>query len=51
MYKLQVKIKKRWVWGINTYDTLTEAERRIDELSKVGISARVKEEAEFTKSL
>lgn len=38
MFRLRVKVsKKRWLYGIQTYETLELAKQRQVELSKVGI--------------
>lgn len=47
MFRLQVKFRGKWIWGINEYDSLESAEARISELSKVGIKARIKKSEEF----
>ena len=47
MFRLQVKYEKSWRWGIKEYATKEEAEKRVAELAKVGIVARVKTNAEL----
>lgn len=47
MYRLQVKFRGSWTWGIVQYDTIKEANDRVAELAKVGIKARVKTNAEM----
>ena len=42
MYILQVKYKRSWKWGINTYNTIEEANNRVEELAKAGIKSRVR---------
>lgn len=41
MLRLQVLMKRTWTTGIRTYNSYEEAERRIEELAKVGIKARI----------
>lgn len=43
MFRLQVKVKGKWRWGIRQYETIEEANARVEALSKVGIVARVAE--------
>lgn len=47
MYILQVKYCGRWKYGVNRYDTETEAAARVMKLASVGIKARVKLTAEL----
>ena len=47
MYRLQIRYKRSWKWGINTYETRKAAEVRIAELAAVGIKARIKNESEL----
>lgn len=47
MYRLQVRFKRSWKWGINTYETLEAAEARVAELEAVGIKARIKLNSEI----
>lgn len=47
MFTLQVKYNGRWKWGIRTYRTMADAERRIAELAAVGIRSRVRLTAEL----
>lgn len=42
MYILQVRFRKSWKWGRNTYATREAAEARIAELAAVGIKARIR---------
>jgi len=42
MYRLQVKYKGKWKWGLVQYDTIEAAKGRVAELKKVGINARVR---------
>lgn len=49
MYTLQVKFKSQWKWGIVQYDTIEAATARVAELSKVGITARVRKTEEIYK--
>lgn len=39
--RLQVLMNRKWTTGIRTYNSYEEAERRIEELAKVGIKARI----------
>ena len=40
-YRLKVKCSRRvWKLGINVYSTLEEANARVEELKKVGITAK-----------
>lgn len=42
MFKLKVQVRKnKWVEGIKTYETAIDAEKRIEQLNKVGIEARL----------
>lgn len=47
MFRLQVWFNKHWKWGVNQYNTVEEAIARVQELSKVGIKARVKPASEL----
>ena len=47
MFRIQVRYNGRWKWGVNDYQTLEAAEKRIAELKKVGIKARIKPAAEL----
>lgn len=47
MYRLQVWYDRHWKWGVNSYDSEEEAEKRVNELSRVGIKARIKPETEL----
>lgn len=47
MYRLQVNYCGVWKWGIRDYSTLDAAKKRVKELAKVGIKARVKLAAEL----
>lgn len=47
MYRLQVFFQKRWRWGTVEYTSLEKANDRVQELTKVGIKARVKKNAEL----
>ena len=47
MYRLQVKYKGRWKWGIVRYDTIDEATNRVAELGRVGIVARIRRNDEM----
>lgn len=47
MFRLQVKIKGKWVWGINDYDTEEQAMERLMKLRAVGVQARIKPSAEL----
>ena len=46
MYILQLKDRRVWRWGIQRYNTKEEAQRRVQELAKVGIRARIRLAAE-----
>ncbi len=54
-FRLKVKINsKRWKVGTNSYNSLQEANKRVEELSAVGIVAKVYSEADLfdnTKSI
>ena len=39
MYRLMVNVKGHWKVGIRTYDSLEDAELRVNELKSVGIEA------------
>ena len=47
MYILQVRFRRSWKWGINTYETLEAAEARVAELEAVGIKARIRQASEL----
>lgn len=47
MFRLQVWCQRKWQWGLNTYNTMEEADKRLQELARVGIKARVKPLAEL----
>lgn len=42
MYVLQVKFRRSWKWGINTYETKEAAQKRVEELAAKGIKARIR---------
>lgn len=47
MFRLQVKFKGRWKWGIVVYETLSEATDRVEKLKEVGIKARIRNNNEL----
>lgn len=47
MFRLQVWYKRHWVWGIVEYDNIENADKRVAELKKVGIKARVRNNSEL----
>lgn len=47
MFRLQVWYKKAWKWGIVEYDSLEAANKRVAELKRIGIKARVRNNAEL----
>lgn len=47
MFRLQVKFKGAWKWGQVEYNTKEQAQERVAELKKVGITARIKENKEL----
>lgn len=47
MYTLQLKDRRVWRWGIKRYETIEDAQRRVKELAKVGIKARIRKTAEI----
>ncbi len=47
MFRLQVWYKKSWRWGIVEYDSIETANDRVAELKKLGIKARVRDNAEL----
>lgn len=47
MYRLQVRFQGSWKWGIREYDTMEDAQKRIKELSKVGIKSRIRKSSEL----
>lgn len=47
MYRLQVKFNSQWKWGIVEYTSIEQATARVDELSKVGIKARIRKAEEL----
>ena len=49
MYRLEVKCSGKWRWGVRMYETLADAEKRIKELARIGIKARIKEAGAFYK--
>ena len=40
--RLEVKYGRRWKLGLNIYENEEKANKRIEELQKVGIKARIK---------
>lgn len=42
MYRVQVYVNKKWVWGLNDYDSFGIAQERVKKLKAVGITARVR---------
>ena len=40
MFTLEVRYSGRWKWGVRTYNTLEDAERRVKELASIGIRSR-----------
>lgn len=49
MYRLQVYVSKKWVWGLNDYQTLEAANERVAQMKAVGIKARVRPLDELLK--
>lgn len=49
MYRLQIYFGKHWKWGINSYTNFESACKRVEELKKIGIKARIKSEGELLK--
>lgn len=47
MFRLQVRQNGKWKWGIVSYDNLSSATARVEELKKVGIKARVRSNLEL----
>jgi hypothetical protein len=44
MYRLKVKIGKRWVWGLNSYPSLEAAQERKAQMEKVGHKVKIESE-------
>lgn len=42
MFRIQVWTDSHWKWGIREYKTEEDAKKRVEELKKVGIKARVR---------
>lgn len=42
MYVLQIKFYSEWKWGVVRYNSIEDAEKRVKELAKVGIKARIR---------
>jgi hypothetical protein len=49
MYRLQVYVNKKWVWGLNDYETHEAAIKRLTQMKAVGIKARVRPLADLLK--
>lgn len=47
MFRLQVRYGRSWKWGLNVYNTLEDAQKRVEELNKVGIKSRIKKNEEL----
>ena len=43
MYRIEAKVGKSWMLGLNVYHSLTEAEARKARMESVGIKARIVE--------
>lgn len=41
MFRLKVKRGRKYVEGVKEYTTIEEAQKRIEELKKVGIVAKI----------
>ena len=42
MYRIQAKMGRKWVWGLNDYETIEMAEERQSVMNQVGIQTRIK---------
>ena len=49
MFTLEVRYSGRWKWGVRTYNTLEDAERRVRELERVGIHSRIRKSSDLWK--
>lgn len=47
MFRLQVWYNRHWKWGVVEYDSLEAAGKRVAELHKVGIKARIRKNSEL----
>lgn len=47
MFTLEVRYSGRWKWGVRTYNTLEDAERRVKELASVGIHSRIRKASDL----
>ncbi len=47
MFRLQVRFRNEWRWGIVEYATEEEAKERVETLKRVGIKARVRKNEEL----
>lgn len=46
MFRLKVKRGRKYVEGVREYPTIEEAQKRVEELKKVGIVAKVMTKSE-----
>lgn len=46
-YRIQIKMCGQWKWGLIEYETFDEAEKRVEELKKSGVMARVRRSSEL----
>lgn len=47
MFTLEVRYSGRWKWGVRTYNTLEDAERRVKELASIGIRSRIRKASDL----
>lgn len=46
-YRLKVKFKNRWVWGLNTYTTLEAAQARKAQMEAAGHKVKIELESKL----
>lgn len=46
-YRLRVKFKNRWVWGLNTYTTLEAAQARKAQMESAGHKVKIELESKL----
>lgn len=46
-YRLKVKHKNRWIWGINSYTTLEAAQARKAQMEAAGHKVRIEPESKL----
>lgn len=48
-YRLKVKYRSRWIWGLNTYSTIEAAQARKAQMEAVGHKVKIEPEGKLFK--